>query len=67
MTTEPENLVLVYLRRIDQRQERMEQAVSPNCHRIAGVVLAQRRNLRPAGDETDTFLVALASLPMRSS
>jgi chromosome segregation ATPase len=25
MTDEPENLVLVYLRRMDQRQERMEQ------------------------------------------
>ena len=53
MSEEPENLVLVYLRRIDGRQERMEAMLADHGQRLSRIEFANARLLGNQGADAE--------------
>lgn len=53
MSEEPENLVLIYLRRIDQRQERMEETLGDHGRRLSRIEAELGRLIRDRGDDVE--------------
>ena len=62
MTDEPENLVLIFLRRIDQRQERMEQALGEVLTRLSRLEEGQARVRRDQAVDAETVTHLQAQL-----
>ncbi|MEI6985201.1 MAG: hypothetical protein WCK65_03650 [Rhodospirillaceae bacterium] len=54
MNDEPENLTLVYLRRIDQRQDRMELGLREMRERLTALELGQATIIRHVGALAET-------------
>ncbi len=54
MSSDPENLVLVYLRRLDQRQERMEGTLGEVLNRLTRLEEGQNRIRRDQAGDAET-------------
>lgn len=53
MSTEPENLLLVYLRRIDERQARMEETLAEHGRRLVRIETEIGRLVRDRGGDLE--------------